>query len=140
MLDKSEKLFVNKLINVLKREYDHEIKLDNKINETCKFIEDYFSELKNELKNIINISDGDIEVETRNSSNIIAKIDIFKNELSFQKSETGICVNLKRDDGTQERIDYINCESTEVNINEYKLNEILETAFEDVFDNLKNSQ
>lgn len=141
MSNEAGKVFLYDLVRTLNKKYDHETELRNRINQASKLIIEYFDILQQNLKNICEISNGDIKIELNESNDIIARIKIFSDELIFKREKNMIDVLMKgtaiNGDSKDIRITYIDCQPDEVNINFKVMDDILKQAFKDVVENIK---
>ncbi|OAA82836.1 hypothetical protein [Clostridium ljungdahlii] len=141
MSNEAEKVFLYDLVRTLNKKYNYETELRNRISQTSKLIIEYFDILQENLKNICEISNGDIMIKLNESNDIIARIKIFSDELIFKREKNMIDVLLKgtaiNGDSKDVRINYIDCQPDEVNINFKVMDDILKQAFKDVIENIK---
>lgn len=130
-----KKLFANELIEVLNKKYTTKVKLNNEVNKTCAVINGYLIELKQALKDVCEVSDGEIKIEVINSSDIMGRVKVFDRDIVFKREDGMVSICLKTSDiennGLYKRIDYIDCTSSET-IDIKRIDGILKNVFEKV--------
>jgi len=131
--------FRNELINKLKEKYKDEIEYRDFLNEQCKFVMTYFENLKDKLKDVCELSDGDVDIRIGGYGNHIVEFCLFNDTLQFDKTNTGIVVNKENNEYLKPSVDKIwefQLRQTKGAITESDLDEILEIAFKDILNEI----